>query len=132
MTGRRNEAAKRRADVAAWKRKAIEGGLWRKLNVGKGIAKLQRKLSNSMAYVGKPEPRDLERWAAWRQEIAELEAVLAALERGEDPPLASPKPDRKDTRRRRREANRAAWAARTRTGRPPKAANDGGDHGPES
>lgn len=64
--------------------------------VGKRISAVRRaigrqalRLERSRAHVTAPRPSDLSRWAKMADELDGLRAVLAALERGEDPPPAA-------------------------------------------
>jgi hypothetical protein len=92
MTKNRQSGARadaRRKGLAAWRTKVGEDSYW-KYNLGKSIARLERRLANSMAFITEPEPRDMARWQGWRREITEKRAALAAIERGEPPEAPRP------------------------------------------
>jgi hypothetical protein len=73
--------------------KSVGEHRWLASNLRKGIARLENKLSRSMAYVADPRPRNFERWAMLAAEIAERKQALARLENGEA--VAPPKVPRK-------------------------------------
>jgi hypothetical protein len=92
MTGR---GKTRNPALAKWKRDALAGGHWRKVNTVAAIARLRRRLLNSMAHIARPRPADLARWQKWEADIADREARLAEMD-GPAPPAFPPisPPDR--------------------------------------
>jgi hypothetical protein len=72
--------------LAKWRREAVNGGRWRKVHTADAIARLERRLCNSVAHVVKPRPADFDRWEAMRDRIDALRTLLAGFHDGEEPP----------------------------------------------
>jgi hypothetical protein len=70
-------------ELAKWRRDALAGGHWRKYNTAAALAKLERKLANSMAHIGHPRQADLARWRAMQAEIETLKQALLAIRQQE-------------------------------------------------
>jgi hypothetical protein len=65
--------------IAKWRREAIDGTDSLKRNTVKALAKAERRLRNSMAYIVRPRNADLARWRTMEAHIATLKASLAKM-----------------------------------------------------